>query len=146
MKVDLNEKWVSELLSENRVLRIATVGADGQPHVSSAWFIFKDHKFLISTASDRLKAKDVAANPKVALIVDTDTMPYKGVIVWGTARLLKEGVLEATEEITARYVPSEHVKEQVAELMRADRVLIEVTPLKVMDIMSYRENNPPPRR
>ncbi|MEM3799963.1 MAG: pyridoxamine 5'-phosphate oxidase family protein, partial [Thermoprotei archaeon] len=81
-------------LSERRVLRLATVGSNGQPHISSVWFVFKDGKFLISTALDRLKAKDVAVNPRVALIVDTDTMPYRGVIVWGLARLTRDGVLE----------------------------------------------------
>ncbi|MEM3711373.1 MAG: pyridoxamine 5'-phosphate oxidase family protein, partial [Thermoprotei archaeon] len=110
-------------LSERRVLRLATVGSNGQPHISSVWFVFKDGKFLISTALDRLKAKDVAVNPRVALIVDTDTMPYRGVIVWGLARLTRDGVLETTRMIVEKYVPEERVEEELAQLMRADRVI-----------------------
>lgn len=141
LRVNLGEEWVKKLLAEPRVLRLATVGADMQPHVSSAWFVHENGEFLVSTAADRLKAIDVQFNPKVSLIVDTDSMPYRGIIVWGKAWVTRDGVGETTLRIVRKYVPPEHVDSQLRELMQADRVVIGITPVRVMDIMSYKENS-----
>ena len=108
-----------------------------EPHVSSVWYLWLDGCFWISTAEDRLKVRLIKKNPHVALVIDTDTLPYKGVIVEGMAELTKSNLSEITLKIVKRYVSKKEVKSEFESLMRAPRVLIKVKPKKALDIMSY---------
>ncbi len=137
--VDLTKKKYFEFLTKGRpkLLRLAVLGRDGKPHVSSVWYLWKDGYFYVSTSRDRLKARVVKDNPNVALIVDTDIIPYKGVIVEGKAELTTKNFSDVTLSITKRYVSKEYVKAEFEDLMRYPRVLIKVKPKKSIDIMSY---------
>jgi PPOX class probable F420-dependent enzyme len=142
VSVDLSDPRASGFLTEPRVLRLATVDRHCVPHVSSAWFIFESGCFFISTSRDRLKVKNIRVNPRVALIVDTDTPPYYGVIVEGEATIEEDRVLEVTSRIVDKYVAKPDRMATLNDLMRYPRVIIRVKPLKVMDIMSYRHLEP----
>jgi len=138
VKVDLRDPKVIGLLSRPLLLRLATVSVDCAPHVSSVWFLFDGVFFWVSTSVDRLKVRNIMRNPRVALIVDTDTPPYEGVIVEGSTELIYEGVRDVTRRIVEKYVPENQRSTTLDELMRYPRVLIKIRPLKVLDIMSYR--------
>ncbi|PSN93210.1 hypothetical protein B9Q09_03140 [Candidatus Marsarchaeota G2 archaeon ECH_B_SAG-C16] len=138
VKVDLRDPKIIGLLSKPLLLRLATVSGDCIPHVSSVWFLFDGGFFWVSTSVDRLKVKNIMKNPRVALIVDTDTQPYEGVIVEGLAELVHEGVRDVTRRIVEKYVPKNQWSHTFDELMRYPRVLIRIRPSKVLDIMSYR--------
>jgi nitroimidazol reductase NimA-like FMN-containing flavoprotein (pyridoxamine 5'-phosphate oxidase superfamily) len=138
---DLKKKKNVDFLTKGKtkLLRLAVVGKDNKkPHISSVWYLFKDGCFYISTSEDRLKVRAIKDNPDVALIVDTDVMPYKGVIVEGKAELTKENLEEITLAIVKKYIPRKSVKKQFEDLMRYPRVLIKIKPAKSIDIMSYK--------
>ena len=87
--MDLEKR--SDFLGSGRpkLLRLA-ITVYGKPKVSSVWYLWLDNHFWISTSEDRLKVKAIRKNPHVAVIVDTDVMPYEGVIVEGEATLEKK--------------------------------------------------------
>ncbi len=127
-----------------KLLRFAVASENKEggcmPHVSSVWYLWDAGSFWISTSEDRLKVKCIRENPNVALIVDTDTIPYEGVIVEGTATLTKRDVRRKTLEIVKRYVRGEkNIKTQYADLMKYPRILISIKPKKLLDIMSYKK-------
>lgn len=138
--VDLTTPKNSKFLSKGRtkLLRLAIAEKDGTPHVSSVWYLWKDGRFYVTTSEDRLKVKTIKENPKVALIVDTDVSPYKGVIVEGTAELTKNDVEEITRAIVKKYVPAKYVKKQYEDLMKYPRILVKIKPAKSLDIMSFK--------
>ncbi len=138
--VDLSKQENRNFLTKGRVklLRLAVAEKDGTPHISSVWYLWKDAHFYISTSEDRLKVRAIRYNPKVALIVDTDIVPYKGVIVEGTAEITKANVREITLAIVKKYVLAKFVKKEYEDLMRYPRVLIKIKPLKSLDIMSFK--------
>lgn len=142
MLVDLGSKKMGGFLAGGRpkLLRLAVVSPEGPPtpHVSSVWYLWKDGHFWITTSEDRLKVAAVKKNGRVCLIVDTDVMPYEGVIVEGKATLTKERLAEITLAIVKKYVASELVKSEFEDLMKYSRVLIKIKPLKAIDIMSYK--------
>jgi PPOX class probable F420-dependent enzyme len=140
VSVDLTKKENIDFLTKDptKLLRLAVVGKDGIPHISSVWYLFRDGQFYISTSEDRLKVKAIRENPKVALIVDKDTLPYRGIIAEGKATLSKTKLKEITFAIVKRYVPKKDARNQFAELMRYPRILIQIKPEKALDIMSYR--------
>ena len=140
VRADLTNKERLDFLTkgQTKLLRLAVAETDGTPHVSSVWYLFRDGYFYISTTNERKKVKIIRKNPKVALIVDTDILPYKGVIVEGRAELTTKNLKEITLEIVKKYVPPKYVKGQLEDLMRYPRILIKVKPEKSLDIMSYK--------
>jgi nitroimidazol reductase NimA-like FMN-containing flavoprotein (pyridoxamine 5'-phosphate oxidase superfamily) len=140
-KVDLKERNREKFLASGpaKLLRLA-VSLDGTPHVSSVWYLWSKNCFWITTAEDRLKVKAITKNPKVSLIIDSDTSPYEGVIVEGIAVLTKKNLKEITLEIVKKYVGKTSIRKQYDSLMRAPRILIKIKPIKSIDIMSYPEH------
>lgn len=140
VSVDLNKPKNFNFLTQGRVklLRLAVAEKDGTPHISSVWYLWKEGHFYITTSKDRLKVRLVRENPKVALIVDTDVTPYRGIIVEGRAKLTKANLREITLEIVKKYVAAKYVKSEFEDLMRYPRVLIKIKPRKAIDIMSYK--------
>ena len=113
MKVDLEDQKLVKFLTigKPKLMRLAVIHPTvNEPHVSSVWYLFNDGSFWISTALDRLKVKAIRKNPKIALIIDTDVMPYKGVIVEGIAKLTSTGLEEITRGIVKRYVERKYVE------------------------------------
>ena len=82
-----------EFLKSQKLLRIATVSADNQPHVEPVGFDFDGKDFYVS--GYRLKKtrryRYIQTNPKVALTIDdlVSVNPWqpRGVIVYGRAEL-----------------------------------------------------------
>jgi nitroimidazol reductase NimA-like FMN-containing flavoprotein (pyridoxamine 5'-phosphate oxidase superfamily) len=141
VRVDLESKDVEAFLSAGKpkLLRLAVVspGKPPAPHLSSVWYLWKGGRFWITTSEDRLKVAAIRKNNRVAVIIDTDVMPYKGVIVEGTATLTRRKVKEITLAIAEKYVAKKNVREEFEDLMKYPRVLICIRPLKAIDIMSY---------
>ena len=141
VKIDLKNKNREKFLTEGppKLLRLA-VSVDGTPHISSVWYLWSKNCFWITTAEDRLKVKAIKKNPKVSLVVDSDTPPYEGVIVEGNAVLTKRNIKEMTLGIVKKYVEKKSIQKQYDSLMRAPRILIKIMPIKSIDIMSYPEH------
>ncbi len=141
VKVNLKDKATEDFLIRDppKLLRLAVV-LDGKPHISSVWYLWSRNHFWISTAEDRLKVRAIKKNPNVALVIDSDNLPYEGVIVEGEAVLTKQNIKGITLQIVRKYVDKESVKDQYDSLMRFPRILIKVKPIKSIDIMSYREH------
>ena len=73
---------VERLLVEARTYWIGTTRPDGRPHVAPVWGVWIDQSFVFETSSKSVKARNLLANPSVALHIDhTDA----AVIVEGTA-------------------------------------------------------------
>lgn len=62
---------------------VATVRPDGRPHLVPIWFVVDDGHWYICTAPDSVKARNLQANPQIALALEDGTHPH---IVEGAAR------------------------------------------------------------
>jgi len=84
-----NRQEVLAYLEERpRVGRLATVTPGGEPRVVPVWFRTLDDKVLVHTGAGMAKARNIEATGQYALAVDDDAWPYRGVSVWGSARVL----------------------------------------------------------
>jgi PPOX class probable F420-dependent enzyme len=63
-------KRAQRRLEKEIVIWLATVGADGSPHAVPVWFWWDGASFLIYSVPGQ-KVKDIEANPKVALHLNT---------------------------------------------------------------------------
>ena len=78
-----------------RIGRLATVADDGSPHVVPIWFERDGERLLVHTQAESRKARNILATGRFALTVDVDTIPYKGVMVSGPARVVPNGEIDS---------------------------------------------------
>lgn len=135
----LADPAVTAFLQEPGLLmRLGTLGADGSPQVTPVWYMFQDGRFLVTTAADRVKARNMLTHPQVGFAIDSDQRPYRGITARGVAALLAEGeaARALTRLIAARYIPAARLEAMVDVLMEAPRVIftIEVTRMTTMGL------------
>ena len=76
----------AERLEREPNVWLATVRPDGRPHLVPIWFVVDDGRWYICTAPDSVKARNLHANPKIALALEDGSNPH---IVEGEARAVK---------------------------------------------------------
>ena len=73
-----------ELLTTKKAFaQLATLNADGSPQVTPVWVDFNGTHVLINTAKGRVKAKNLAREPRVAIAVSDPDNPYRYVGIQG---------------------------------------------------------------
>ncbi len=68
----LESHEITELLNRDAVARLATVDADGYPHVTPIWFIWVDGAFYLTSYTGRPHLRRIHANPRVGLVIDVE--------------------------------------------------------------------------
>jgi len=79
--------WAEERLARSRNFWLATVSADGAPHVMPVWAVWQDGALWFSSASGSRKARNLAARPRCSLATED---PAEPVVVHGQARRVTE--------------------------------------------------------
>ena len=78
----------SFLSSGTRTAKVATVRADGRPHVAPVWFAVDDDGSLVfTTGAGTVKGRNLRRDPRVSISVDEEDPPYSFVLIDGTAEL-----------------------------------------------------------
>jgi len=82
---------------------LTTLASDGSPRSSIVWIDYDGTCALVNTTLERLKGRDMAADPRVSLLVvdPDDTSRY--LQIRGDAELVTEGALEHLDRLTRRY-------------------------------------------
>ncbi len=60
------------LLADAVVIWLTTVRPDGQPQASPVWYVIDNDEFLIFSRADAPRLRNIAANPRVSLNLDSD--------------------------------------------------------------------------
>jgi pyridoxamine 5'-phosphate oxidase family protein len=89
---------LSFLLAERRLARIATVGADGTPHVTPVGWAYNAEHDTIDIGGHHLerskKYRDAQRSARIALVIDdiasVDPWHVRGIEVRGQAEILQE--------------------------------------------------------
>jgi PPOX class probable F420-dependent enzyme len=121
---------VEPFLLGPRIAVLTTVGPHSTPLPTPIWYDYRDGKFFVSTGKKSQKVKNIQTSPRVSLCVDERSMPYKGVIVVGTATISDQDVVDTTYRIFGRYLPEAAAKQLADAALRQPAVVISVSPLK----------------
>jgi nitroimidazol reductase NimA-like FMN-containing flavoprotein (pyridoxamine 5'-phosphate oxidase superfamily) len=125
MKLTQTEK---NFVQTMRVMRIATVDADGMPHTVPVCPVLNKDKIYFGTERNATKIHNIQTNPHIAVAFDeySEAWDYlRGVMIQGTAR-----VVDTTEfrrvrkQIYAKYPQYE----SEAALGERDSVIVEIKP------------------
>ncbi len=127
---DLN---IEEYLARPLLADLATVKADGSPHVAPVWFQYQNGQIRIVTQTNSVKTRNIQHEPRVSLSVAIHERPYKYVLVNGTAELSKEGIPELTRALAIHYQGGQEGNEYADRvLVEMDFYLITITPAKII--------------
>lgn len=79
-------------LGEQRTCRVATLAADGAPHIGALWFVWDGSSLWLYSITRSLRWSQLRADPRIAVVVD-DGEAYdelRGVELSGTAEFVGE--------------------------------------------------------
>lgn len=96
-----------EFLSAGHTLQVATVGADGFPHVAPMWFVIEDGKVVFRSFTKSQKIVNLKRNPSLTVLVETGRSydELQGVMIKGTANLVtdRQFVLNMYGRLASKY-------------------------------------------
>lgn len=128
-----------EFLRSQKILRLATVGRNRQPHIVPVWYKFTSEKFYIGTNTRTQKAKNLKKNKVVSFCVDVgvNSPEIFGVMGQGIASLILEEkkVKRIARKILLRYFDSLESR-SARELLDETDCIIEISPKK-LTVWSY---------
>jgi PPOX class probable F420-dependent enzyme len=106
--IDLLSEAARELLASDAVASVATLDADGSPHLSSAWIGIEDGEIVFGTLNDQRKLANLRRDPRIALTVQSDRINEWGLreylVVNGTARITEGGAAELLQRLARSYL------------------------------------------
>jgi PPOX class probable F420-dependent enzyme len=81
----------ADILTKPAFANLATLNPDGSPQVTPVWVDFDGSHVIVNTARGRVKAKNLAREPRVALSIADPENPYRYLGIQGR-------VVEMTEK------------------------------------------------
>lgn len=130
-QIVMTDEEIATFLDRSRTATMATIGADGRPHLVAMWYAVIDGEIWFETKAKSQKAVNLRRDPRIVVMVEDgetyDTL--RGVSIDGTAEVVddpdalwKVGV-DIWERCTGPY--SEEMKPLV-EFMLHNRVAVRV--------------------
>ena len=123
------------VLSGSRTGKLATVRADGSPHVVPVWFTFDDAgRAVFLTGVGSLKAKNMRRDPRVSIGVDVQEMPYAWARLDGIASLVADSdeLLHWATESCRRYVGDDLAEAYGRRNAVPEELVVFVTPTRLV--------------
>ncbi len=129
----ITEQELKRTTDEPLLAVLATVNPDGTPQATPLWYHYDGEAFVTTAFTSRVKVRNIKANPNVCLVIVDSANNGKGLIVWGQAGLVQDGVPEATLRNAVRYVGEERGPAAAADLTaEGPRVIIRITPERII--------------
>jgi Pyridoxamine 5'-phosphate oxidase len=139
----LSTAELEELLAADVPARLATIDADGYPHVTPLWFLWADGAFHITSFEGRSHLRRLALNARAGLCVDVEAgeradgeRPNRQARAIGNAQTFPDAGGEWTERITRKYVTGPGLSVQLERRLSADRVVIRLEPQSLVTAAS----------
>jgi PPOX class probable F420-dependent enzyme len=135
MAEQMTDEERRRFLSEGtRTAKLATVRADGRPHVVPVWFVLDGDDIVFQTGRDTVKGRNILRDGRVTLCVDDERPPYSYVSVEGHATAANnppEALAWATR-IAARYMGPDLAEAYGRRNAVPGELLVRVTPIKTL--------------
>ena len=125
-----------------RTGKLASVRADGRPHIAPIWFVLDRTTagadspvgdIVFNTGADTVKGRNLTRDPRVALCVDDDTPPFSFVIVEGAATVTEDPdeLLHWATVIGGRYMGPDQAEEYGARNGVPGELVVRLRPSRI---------------
>lgn len=133
--VSISDPQVREFLSHGtRTGKLAFATSDGRPVINPVWFILEGDELVFNTGKDTAKGRAILRDPRVALCVDLEELPYGYIQVQGVATVSEDPaeLLRTATAIAARYVGADKAEEFGKRNGVPGELVVRVRPNKVL--------------
>ena len=133
----MSDDEISAFLEAGRDLQVASIDADGTPHLVTMWYAMQDGEIAFWTYGKSQKIINLRRDPRLTVLVATGEVyeQLKGVSIQGQAEIVDDpdDVLRYGEAVYERYWgPLNDTVREGVRAMGAKRVVIVVKPDKIL--------------
>jgi nitroimidazol reductase NimA-like FMN-containing flavoprotein (pyridoxamine 5'-phosphate oxidase superfamily) len=139
----LSDTELEVLLATDVPARLATVDADGYPHVTPLWFIWADDAFQMTSFADKPHLRRLAGDPRAGVCVDVEEpqredgeRPNRQVRALGDAEVFPDTNGEWTRRITGKYVTGPGLEIQLERRLAGERIVVRLEPQSLVTAAS----------
>jgi PPOX class probable F420-dependent enzyme len=135
--IKMSDEQIHEFLEAGRDLQVASINADGTPHLVTMWYAMHDGDIAFWTYGKSQKIVNLRRDPRLTVLVATGEVyeQLKGVSIQGQAELVDDPaeVLRYGEAVYVRYWgPLNDTVREGVQAMGAKRVVVVVKPEKIL--------------
>lgn len=114
--------------------KIATVMADGRPHLAPVWFVLDENNkdIIFTTWHTSQKAKNILRDPRVSVSVDDQSPLYSFVILEGYAEISDQPHQLRATKIAERYMGSNNAEAYGKRNSTKGELLVRIKPTKII--------------
>ena len=110
-----------DLLEKDALGHLATVRADGTPHVTPLWVDHDANTVLVNVRLDRVKAANMRERPSVAISIVDPRNPYRYLAITGrVVSWSEDGWQEHMNSLSRRYMKVDPDNRLVADALEAE--------------------------
>jgi PPOX class probable F420-dependent enzyme len=108
-----DDVWRAFIMEGTRTGKLATVRADGSPHIAPMWFLLDGGDLVFTTEKETVKGHNLLRDDRAALCVDDERPLYSFVVMRGRVEISEEPELLLTwaTSIAARYMGEDRARE-----------------------------------
>lgn len=121
-------------LATPRIVRFATLDADGYPHVVPIWFGIDGDDIVFMSDRDNAKVRNATARPKGAVIVGGEYADGGGYMLRGDLTVYDDVDHKVAYDLSLRYEGKERADALAVEWANDDIVVIRLKPVKVTKV------------
>ncbi|MGH9049008.1 MAG: pyridoxamine 5'-phosphate oxidase family protein [Acidimicrobiia bacterium] len=137
-QIRMTDDEIRTFLEDGRDLQVASINADGTPHLVTMWYAVRDGRLAFWTYAKSQKIVNLRRDPRLTVLVATGDRyeELRGVSISGHAELVEERdeIVSYGEAVYERYwgpLDNDAVREGV-RAMGSKRVVVVVKPGKVV--------------
>ena len=135
--IKMSDEQITEFLGAGRDLQVASINADGTPHLVTMWYAMRDGEVEFWTYAKSQKVVNLRRDPRLSVLVATGERyeQLKGVSIMGEAEIVDDPdeVLRYGEAVYERYWgPLDDTAREGVRAMGSKRVVIVVKPEKIL--------------
>ncbi|MBL1111595.1 PPOX class F420-dependent oxidoreductase [Streptomyces sp. 110] len=135
------DQWQKFVTEGTRTAKLATVRADGSPHLAPVWFLLDGDDLVFNTGQETVKGRNLARDGRLTICVDDDRPPFAFVTLRGRAELIDDlgQVRDWATRIAARYMGEDRAEEYGARNGVPGELLVRVRVDKVLALSGVAE-------
>lgn len=105
--ISMTDAELDDFLRGGHTLQVASIDADGYPHLAPMWYVVRDGKIVFRSFTKSQKIVNLRRNPKLSVLLESGETydELRGVMIRGDARLMddRDYVLEIYGALAAKY-------------------------------------------
>ncbi|WP_078287481.1 PPOX class F420-dependent oxidoreductase [Mycobacterium sp. D16R24] len=135
-QIVMSDEEITDFINNSRTTTMATLGADGQPHLVAMWYAVIDGELWFETKAKSQKVVNLKRDSRITCLIE-DGLTYdtlRGVSIEGHAEIVEDAdkLFEVGISVFERYTaPYTDEMKPIVEAMLNKRIAVRVRPARI---------------